>query len=465
MALHKRWLQVNPQASWRCVNVALKQCKENKLARDIERKTTVSTQRTCNDDIKVLTNANPDPIVAGNPKDILRTHSAKLTDAIATNLYRVTDALYAERLIPLNTKEEVYARATGLNDSRKSSQLVNVLQKQLGASLNPKQFLIETCHVLTKQQHCILTDIATSILHQLGQSIPDNVSSHTVPPLPADDISNTPVTNIRDKLYNLPADVTKIRETKLSVSDQFIDWKGYGLRIKLLNKLSSEITVHATALVGGKLFELPENTILVSVIYAVSTSIPLLMRLELQHCVDLKNHPSMSCYLRFATASINDGSPYKLTLKKGNFKSSASSGYGSFDYNTNCFICILGLKKGTVNGSIDHEIMKQEQKQKGSRKQHKTYQLRKYAQKECQQGKLRKHGQDKQKNEGEVVGKLKTTSIMQQKQKQKGSRKQHKNYQLRKDAQMGYQQAKLRKHANGQDKQKNKGGAVAVLFL
>lgn len=233
------------------------------------------------------------------------------------------------------------------------------------------------------------------------------------------------------------------------------------MRINLLEKLSSEITVHATALVGGKLFVLPENTILVSVIYAVSTSVPLLMRLELQHCVDLKNHPSMSCYLRFATASINDGSPYKLSLKEGNFM---SSGYGSFDCNTNCcFICILGLKEDTVNVSIGHEIIQQKQKQKGSRKLHKNHQLQTDAQKGCQQGKLCKHGQDKQKHKGEVVRKLKTTSIIQQKQKQKVSRKQHRNYQIRKDAQKGFQQAKLRKHPGGQDKQKNKCGAVRRL--
>ena len=35
-ALHKRWVQVNPQASWRDVINALKQCKENELARTIE---------------------------------------------------------------------------------------------------------------------------------------------------------------------------------------------------------------------------------------------------------------------------------------------------------------------------------------------------------------------------------------------------------------------------------------------
>ncbi|XP_019862712.1 PREDICTED: uncharacterized protein LOC109591410 [Amphimedon queenslandica] len=121
--------------------------------------------------MEVLANANPGPIVAGNPKNILRTHSDKLTKAISTNLYRVSESLYAEGLIPPDTKDEVFAGATGLNDFRKSSQLVNVLQKLLEASVNPEQYLIDICHVLTKQQHRTLTDIATSILHWLGKCV------------------------------------------------------------------------------------------------------------------------------------------------------------------------------------------------------------------------------------------------------------------------------------------------------
>ena len=63
-ALHKRWLLVNPQASWRDVINALKQCKENELARTIEDKVTDPTAgRSTNDDMEVSTsNANPGPI-------------------------------------------------------------------------------------------------------------------------------------------------------------------------------------------------------------------------------------------------------------------------------------------------------------------------------------------------------------------------------------------------------------------
>ena len=106
----------------------------------------------------------------GNPKDILRTHSSRLTDAISTNLYRVTDALYAKGLIPLNTKSDMYA-LTGENDSKKTGKLFIVLQIQLESSLTPDQYLIDICHVLINQQHQTLTDIAANILHQLGEYI------------------------------------------------------------------------------------------------------------------------------------------------------------------------------------------------------------------------------------------------------------------------------------------------------
>uniref|UniRef100_A0A1X7SUZ6 NACHT domain-containing protein n=1 Tax=Amphimedon queenslandica TaxID=400682 RepID=A0A1X7SUZ6_AMPQE len=112
---------------------------------------------------------------SGNPKDILRTHSDKLVRAISVNLYNVTDALYAKELIPQQTKEEVHV--LGITNNEKSSKLVNVIEQQLESSLNPEQYLIDICHVLINQQHRTLTDIATFILHQLGQSIPDNVTS------------------------------------------------------------------------------------------------------------------------------------------------------------------------------------------------------------------------------------------------------------------------------------------------
>uniref|UniRef100_A0A1X7TGV7 NACHT domain-containing protein n=1 Tax=Amphimedon queenslandica TaxID=400682 RepID=A0A1X7TGV7_AMPQE len=176
-ALYKRWLQVNPTASWRDVINALKQCKENELARTIENKVTDPTAgRSINDDMEVSTsNANPGPIT-GNPKDTLRTHSDKLTDEISQNLYKITTELHAKGLIPQQAFNDVLVMGV-MTDYTKAMKLMSVLCGQLESSLNPEQYLIDICHVLINQQHRTLTFIATSILHQLGQSIPDNVIS------------------------------------------------------------------------------------------------------------------------------------------------------------------------------------------------------------------------------------------------------------------------------------------------
>ena len=101
--------------------------------------------------------------------DILRTHSSKLTDAVSCNLLKITNELHASRLIPKLLRQEMLVPA--VDDYTKSSKLVNVIERQLESSLNPEQYLIDICHVLINQQHRTLTDIATSILHQLGECV------------------------------------------------------------------------------------------------------------------------------------------------------------------------------------------------------------------------------------------------------------------------------------------------------
>ena len=121
-------------------------------------------------------------------------------------------------MIPQQAFDDVLVMGV-MTDYTKAMKLMSVLRGQLESSLNSEQYLIDICQVLINQQHCTLTDIATSILHQLGecvcvcvlsipaliviyfnklgQSVSDNVSSHTVLPSPVDDVSNTPVTNNR----------------------------------------------------------------------------------------------------------------------------------------------------------------------------------------------------------------------------------------------------------------------------
>ena len=56
-----------------------------------------------------------------------------------------------------------------ITDYNKAMELLRVIQGQLESSPTPDQYLIDICHVLINQQDLPLTDIANSILHQLGE--------------------------------------------------------------------------------------------------------------------------------------------------------------------------------------------------------------------------------------------------------------------------------------------------------
>uniref|UniRef100_A0A1X7TBV4 NACHT domain-containing protein n=2 Tax=Amphimedon queenslandica TaxID=400682 RepID=A0A1X7TBV4_AMPQE len=219
-ALFSKWLKKNPTATWRDVLNALTKREEINLLQTINDQlqvhqctggNTVPVVSTKSSSVSVINKPVTSTTSGNTPSAVLRMNYATLVDAITNNLYRVTNGLYAKGLIPMETVNNIQTSAS--SDVVKSSQLVSVMQRQSESSLNPDQYLIDICHVLINQQHRTLTDIATSILHQLGQSIPDNVSSHTVLPSPVDDISKTPVTNIRGQsdvakpISSIPDDV------------------------------------------------------------------------------------------------------------------------------------------------------------------------------------------------------------------------------------------------------------------
>ncbi|XP_019860220.1 PREDICTED: uncharacterized protein LOC109588503, partial [Amphimedon queenslandica] len=86
--------------------------------------------------------------------------------------------MYAKGLIPQQTKEDMLV--LGVTDSKKANNLVHVIEQHLESCLTPekaKQYFIAICLVLINKQHHTLTDIATSMLHQIGQSIPDDATS------------------------------------------------------------------------------------------------------------------------------------------------------------------------------------------------------------------------------------------------------------------------------------------------
>ena len=151
---------------------------------------------------------------------------------------------------------------------------------------------------------------------------------------------------------------------------QLMNWEKYGLRIGVQEaSLSSTDTVEVAvvALVGGQ-FQFPPNTVLVSAVYAVSLSKPLLKRLilEIQHCVDLTGRPALSRYLKFAIAPVSTPSlPYQFSIVEGGeFK--PDSWYGSIQRKEFCLVSIVGekcLPKSSTNGDESEEEEEQEEQE------------------------------------------------------------------------------------------------------
>ena len=125
---------------------------------------------------------------------------------------------------------------------------------------------------------------------------------------------------------------------------QLLNWEEFGLRIGVLKGTlpSSETAeVAVVALVGGQ-FVFPKNTKVVSAIYAVAVSKPLLqpLRLDLQHCVNLVR-PSQTRHLKFAIAPVNTPSlPYEFSPVEGG-EFTVNSYYGSIYRYKFCLVGIL----------------------------------------------------------------------------------------------------------------------------
>ena len=121
-----------------------------------------------------------------------------------------------------------------------------------------------------------------------------------------------------------------------------IDWKEYGLKISIEKGTVSETTdVALLALVGGQ-FVFPKNTQLVSAVYHISVSKPLLkpLRLEMQHCVDIRSSAHTK-YLKFAVASVDQSNlPYEFVPVDGG-KFVSEEWYGTIERKKFSPVCIL----------------------------------------------------------------------------------------------------------------------------
>ena len=125
-----------------------------------------------------------------------------------------------------------------------------------------------------------------------------------------------------------------------------MNWERYGLRIGVSEgSLLSEETAEAAvvALVGGN-FVFPDNTVVVSAVYAVSLSRPLFkpLRLEIQHCVHITRR-AQTKYIKFAIAPVDTPSlPYQFSIVEGG-EFSAGEWYGSINREKFCLVSIVGI--------------------------------------------------------------------------------------------------------------------------
>ena len=55
-----------------------------------------------------------------------------------------------------------------IDNYTKASNLVNAIEGQLDSSTNQEKFLLDVCHVLIDQKHQTLTDLAVSMLKEIG---------------------------------------------------------------------------------------------------------------------------------------------------------------------------------------------------------------------------------------------------------------------------------------------------------
>ena len=144
---------------------------------------------------------------------------------------------------------------------------------------------------------------------------------------------------------------------------QLLNWGEYGLRFGVLKgTLTSTETaeVAVVALVGGQ-FVFPKNTKVVSAIYAVAVSKPLLqpLRLDLQHCVNLVR-PSQIRHLKFAIAPVNTPSlPYEFSPVEGG-EFTVNSYYGSIYRHKFCLVSIVA-ENGTLPFPEENEQQQDEE--------------------------------------------------------------------------------------------------------
>ena len=121
-------------------------------------------------------------------------------------------------------------------------------------------------------------------------------------------------------LYILDTDVIIAGKTIFHLTEDdshSFQWKNYGFRFYCpKGAVLKDTKLAVTAIVTGP-FKVPKGTMLVSAVYAISVSKPLLkpITIELQHCMDLRNDDQTHC-LKFVRATSES---YEFNIVEGGF--------------------------------------------------------------------------------------------------------------------------------------------------
>ena len=143
---------------------------------------------------------------------------------------------------------------------------------------------------------------------------------------------------VSEKLFNIVGDSTCV-----------LDWEEYGFKVNVPHgslKATETCDVAVKAIACG-LFKFPENTDIVSAVYAISLSTPLSqpITIEMEHCVDI--HSNHQCqYLSFVIAHTKQQElPYEFKFVEGG-EFTPGDRYGKITSKTFCSLAVACQKNG-----------------------------------------------------------------------------------------------------------------------
>ncbi|XP_003386018.1 PREDICTED: uncharacterized protein LOC100635815 [Amphimedon queenslandica] len=155
--------------------------------------------------------------------------------------------------------------------------------------------------------------------------------------IPHSDSLDSSFITVGSKLFHLQGD-----------THRSFQWEKYGFRLHCPEgAVSKDTEVAVTAIAGGN-FIVPKGTMLVSAVYAISVSKPLLQPLviEMQHCVDLRYEGQTRC-LKFVETPMKY--PYQfIPIEGGSFR--VGNRYGSL---TAIKFCLNAIVAEMSNGDRD----------------------------------------------------------------------------------------------------------------